>query len=126
MRDCYRNSIKLSSILYVFKLKINLLSKRRIYKKDLQRSFDNKNLYIYNKQEKQIIEILECKDVYIVERIVNNLDKFVLLLAMQRNILLAFLAIYSLKNFDNLTNLDYFVSYINVIYYKNKINVNYN
>ncbi len=32
---------------------------------------------------------------------------------------------HSLINLNNLINLDYFASYINVCYYKNKIKVNY-
>jgi len=48
-------------------------------KKDLQESFDDKNLYMHDKQRKQMIETLECKDVYIVKRIANNLDEFTLL-----------------------------------------------
>ncbi len=52
MRNHYENSVKLSFIFHVFKLKINLLSERRICKKDLQESFNNKDLYMYNKREK--------------------------------------------------------------------------
>ncbi len=43
---------------------------------------------------------------------------------MQRDVLLAFLTMYSLINLNDLTNLNYFMSYINVIYYENKIKVN--
>ncbi len=35
-----RNSVRLSSILYIFKLKINLLSKKQIYKMKLYKSFN--------------------------------------------------------------------------------------
>ncbi len=52
MRDRYENLIKLSFILYVFKLEINLLSERRMCDKDLQESFNNKGLYMQDKREK--------------------------------------------------------------------------
>ncbi len=44
---------------------------------------------------------------------------------MQRNILLTFSAMHSLMNLNDLTNLNYFTSYINVIHYENEIKVNY-
>ncbi len=44
MRDHHENLIKLFSVFYVFKLEINLLSERRMCKKDLQESFNNKGL----------------------------------------------------------------------------------
>ncbi len=52
MQDRYKNLIKLFFILYVFKLKINLLFKRKIYIKNLQESFNNKDLYMHDKREK--------------------------------------------------------------------------
>ena len=82
MQDHHENSVKLSSVLHVSKLKVNFLSERRMCKKDLQESFDDKDLYMHDKQEKQMIEILECEDVYIVKRIANNLDEFALLSIM--------------------------------------------
>lgn len=69
----------------------------------MRESFDNNNIYIYDKHKKQIIETKEYKNVYIVKQIANNLDKFVLLLAIQRNVLLIFLAI----NLSNSINLDF-------------------
>ncbi len=52
MRDYYENLVKLSFILHVFKLKMNLLFKRKMCKKDLQESFNDKDLYIHDKREK--------------------------------------------------------------------------
>ncbi len=52
MRDRYENSVKLFSVFHVFKLKINLLSERRMCKKDLQESFNDKDLYMHDKREK--------------------------------------------------------------------------
>jgi len=52
MQNHHKNSVKLFSVLHVFKLKMNFLSERRMYKKDLQESFDDKDLYMHDKQEK--------------------------------------------------------------------------
>ncbi len=49
MWNHYENSVKLSFVLHVFKLKMNFLFERRMYKKDLQESFDDKNLYMHDK-----------------------------------------------------------------------------
>ena len=125
MQDHYENSVKLSSVLHVFKLEVNLLSERRMCKKDLQKSFDNKDLYMHDKREKQMIEILECKDVYIVKRIANNLDEFALLSAMQRDVSSAFSAMHSSMNLDDSMNLDYFASHIDVIHHENEIEVDH-
>ncbi len=72
-----------------------------------------------------MIKTLKCEDVYIIKRIINDLNEFALLLTIQRDILLAFSAMHSLINFYNLTNLNYFTFYINVIHYKNETKVNY-
>ncbi len=37
---------------------------------------------MHNKQRKQIIETLKCKNVYIIKRIANDLDEFTLLSVM--------------------------------------------
>ncbi len=125
MQDHYENSVKLSSVLHVFKLEVNLLSERRMCKKDLQKSFDNKDLYMHDKREKQMIEILECEDVYIVKRIANNLDEFALLSAMQRDVSSAFSAMHSSMNLDDSMNLDYFASHIDVIHHENEVEVDH-
>ncbi len=125
MQDHHENSVKLFSVLHVFKLKINFLFEKRMYKKDLQESFDDKDLYMHDKQEKQMIETLECKDIYIVKRIANDLDEFALLSAMQRDILSAFLAMHSSMNLDDSMNLDHFASYIDMIYHENEIKVDH-
>ena len=52
MRDRHKNSVKLSFILHVFKLEVNLLSERRMCKKGLQESFNDKGLYMHDKREK--------------------------------------------------------------------------
>ncbi len=52
MRDRHKNSVKLSSVLHVSKLEINLLSERRMCEKGLQESFNDKDLYMHDKREK--------------------------------------------------------------------------
>ncbi len=93
MRDHQGNSVKLSSVLHVPKLGVNLLSGRRMCEKGLQGSFDNNGLYMHDKHGKQMIEAREHEGVYIVERIANGLDEFALLSAMQRDASSAFPAI---------------------------------
>jgi len=126
MQNHHKNSVKLSSVLHVSKLEMNLLSERRMCKKDLQESFDDKDLYMHDKRRKQMIEILECKDVYIVKRIANNLDEFALLSAMQHDISSAFSAMHSSMNLDDSMNLDHFTSHTDVIHHENKVEVDHN
>ncbi len=125
MQDHYKNSVKLFCVLHVSKFEVNLLSERRMCKKDLQESFDDKDLYMHDKQEKQMIETLECENVYIVKRIANNLDEFALLSAMQHDVSSAFSIMHSSMNLDNSINLDHFTSYIDVIHHENKIEVDH-
>jgi len=125
MQDHYENLVKLFFVLHIFKLEMNLLFERRMYEKDLQESFNDKNLYMHNKWKKQMIETLECKDVYIVERIANDLNEFALLSIMQHNVLSAFSAMHSSMNLDDLMNLDYFASHIDVIHHENEIKVDH-
>ncbi len=119
MQDHHENSVKLSSVLHVSKLEVNLLSERRMYEKDLQESFDDKDLYMHNKREKQMIETLECEDVYIVKRIANDLDEFALLSAMQRDVSSAFSAMHSSMN------LDHFAPHTDVIHHENEVEVDH-
>ncbi len=72
-----------------------------------------------------MIEILKCKDVYIVKRIANNLDEFALLSVMQHDVSSAFSAMHSSMNLDDLMNLNHFTSNIDVIYHENEIEVNH-
>ena len=41
------NKCRLTNVLYVFNLKINLLFEKYFTKKDLQRSFNNNDLYMH-------------------------------------------------------------------------------
>ncbi len=125
MQDHHENSVKLSSVLHVSKFKMNLLFEKRMCKKDLQESFDDKDLYMHDKQEKQMIKILECENIYIVKRIANDLDEFALLSAMQHDVSSAFSAMHSSMNLDNSMNLDHFASHIDVIHHENEIEVDH-
>jgi len=125
MWNHHENSVKLFSVLHVSKLEMNLLSERRMCKKDLQESFDNKDLYMHDKQEKQMIETLKCEDIYIVKRIANDLDEFALLSVMQRDISSAFSAMHSSMNLDDSMNLDHSASHTNVIHHENEIEVDH-
>ncbi len=125
MWNHHENSVKLFSVLHVSKLEMNFLSERRMCEKDLQESFDDKDLYMHDKQEKQMIETLECKDVYIVKRIANDLDEFALLSIIQRDISSAFSAMHSSMNLDDSMNLDHSASHTNVIHHENKIKVDH-
>jgi len=68
-----------------------------------------------------MIKTLECKDVYIVKRIANDLDEFALLSAMQHDVLSAFSAMHSLMNLNDSMNLNHFTPYIDVIHHENEI-----
>ena len=51
-------------------------------KKELQESFDQQSLYIHNKFKKKMLKTQERREVYIVEKIVKDLDEFVLFSAI--------------------------------------------
>jgi len=125
MQDHHENSVKLFFVLHISKLEMNFLSERRMCEKDLQESFDDKDLYMHDKQKKQMIETLKCKDIYIVKKIANDLDEFALLSAMQCDISSAFSAMHNSMNLDDSMNLDHFASYINVIHHENEIEVDH-
>ena len=72
-----------------------------------------------------MIEILECKDIYIVKRIANDLDEFALLSAMQRDVSSAFSAMHSSMNLDDSMNLNHSASHTNVIHHENEIEVDH-
>jgi len=125
MWNHHKNSVKLFSVFHVFKFKVNLLFERRMYEKDLQESFDDKDLYMHDKWEKQMIETLECKNIYIVKRIANDLNEFALLSIMQHDISSAFSMIHSSMNFNDSMNLNHSAFYINVIHHENEIEVDH-
>ncbi len=54
-----RNSVRLSSTLYMSELEINLLSEKQICKMKLHKSFNQHCLQMCDKHDKTIIEALE-------------------------------------------------------------------
>ena len=54
-------------------------------KKKLQESFNQQTLYIHNKFEKEMLKIQERKEIYIVKKIIKDLNEFALFLAMYYN-----------------------------------------
>ncbi len=77
-----KNSIFLSSTLYVLKLEVNLLLEKKMCKKKLLKYFNYKNLYMQNKSKMLMLKAFKKKKVYIIKYILNNLNEFVLLSAM--------------------------------------------
>ncbi len=57
MQDQKRNSIQLSSVLYVSKLDVNLLSEKWMCEKKLQKSFNQDSLYMHNQAEQVMIKM---------------------------------------------------------------------
>ncbi len=72
-----------------------------------------------------MIKTLKCENIYIVKRIANDLDEFVLLSTMQRDISSTFSAMHSLMNLDDSMNLDHSASHTNMIYHENEIEVDH-
>jgi len=73
-----------------------------------------------------MIEILECKNIYIIKRIANDLDEFALLSVMQHDVSSTFSAMHNSMNLDDSMNLNHFTSYIDVIHHENEIEVDHN
>jgi len=77
-----RNSVRLSSTLYVPELGVNLLSRKQMCKMKLHRSFDQHCLQMCDKHSKTIIEAPEQGEVYIVKHIAKSLNEFALISAV--------------------------------------------
>ncbi len=77
-----RNSVRLSSTLYIFKLKINLLLRKWMYKMKLHKSFNQYCFQMCDKHSKTIIEVLEWDKVYIIKYIAKSLNEFALISAI--------------------------------------------
>ena len=99
-----KNKIYLINILLVSKLKINLLLDKYICQKDLYKDFDKNNIWIQNKQNRQVLTTNQQKNVYIVNKIASNLNKFVFIVAMQQESLVAFSTIDNISNQEQKIN----------------------
>ena len=86
IKDGHGNQGFLSSVLYVPKLGVNLLSGRRMCEKGLIGSFDQHGLKMHDKQGKEIMEARQRGGVYIVEKIAKDLDEFALTASMHHDI----------------------------------------
>lgn len=82
MQNKNENSVLLSSTLYVLKLEVNLLSKKKMCEKGLLKYFNHKSLYMQNKSVKLMLKASEKEEVYIVKHISSDLDEFALLSVM--------------------------------------------
>ncbi len=79
MQNKNENSVLLNLILYVLKLEVNLLSERKMCKKELLKYFNYKNLYMQNKSKKLMLKAFKKKEVYIIKYILNDLNEVTLL-----------------------------------------------
>ncbi len=79
MQDQKKNSIQLSSVLYVPKLGVNLLSEKRMCEKELQESFNQDGLYMHNQAEQVMIKVSQHEEVYIVTCVARRLNEHALL-----------------------------------------------
>ena len=79
MQNKSGNFVNLSSTFYVFKLEINLLLRKQMYKMKLHKSFNQYSFYMQNKHSRIMIKVFEQDDVYIVQHIAKNLNEFALL-----------------------------------------------
>ena len=73
---------RLTKMLYVFDLEVNLLFDKRLIKKELKRSFNDNDLYMHNKQNMKVLTAFAREDVYIMNQIKFELDKLALTIIM--------------------------------------------
>ena len=69
---------RLTNVLYVFNLKINLLFKKRLTKRNLQKNFDDNDLYMHIIQNAKIFKTSVRDDIYIINRITFDINKIAL------------------------------------------------
>ena len=69
---------RLTNVLSIFNLRINLLFERRFTKKDLQRSFDDNDLYMHITQDAEMFKTFVQNNIYIINRITFDIDEVAL------------------------------------------------
>ena len=69
---------ELRKTLYVSDLEVNLLSARRLIKKNFKSSFDDKNLYMHITNDTKVFKAIAQNDVYIVDKISSQIDDIAL------------------------------------------------
>ena len=57
---------RLTNILYVFNLKINLLFEKRFTKQNLQENFDDNDLYMHITQNAEMFKAFVQNNIYII------------------------------------------------------------
>ena len=82
MQNKNENLVLLNSIFYILKLKVNLLSEKKMYKKKLLKYFNYKSLYIQNKSKKLMLKVFKKERIYIIKYILNDFNEFILLSAI--------------------------------------------
>ena len=67
---------RLTKILYVSNLEINLLFARRFIKCELKENFNNDDLYMHIKKSIETLKVSTRDDIYIVDKIALELNQF--------------------------------------------------
>ena len=68
----------MTEVLYIPNLGVNLLSGKRFTKYGLKGSFSNNGLYIYTKQGVEVLRISARGGIYVVDKVIPELDEFIL------------------------------------------------
>jgi len=77
-----KNSVKLSSTLYVSEFEINFLLKKWICKIKLHKNFNQHCFQMCDKHNKTIIKVSKWDEVYIIKYIAKSFNEFVLIFVM--------------------------------------------
>ena len=67
---------RLTKILYVSNLEINLLFARRFIKCELRKNFNNDDLYMHIKRNIETLKVFARDDIYIVDKVALELNEF--------------------------------------------------
>ena len=69
------NERRLTNVLYIFNLRINLLFERRFMEKALRRSLNDNDLYMHIIQDAKVLKTSARNDIYIINRITFNINE---------------------------------------------------
>ena len=74
---------RLTKILYVSNLDVNLLFERRLIKKEFKNNFDNDDLYMCNLQDIKVVKASTRDGIYVINHIAFKLfDEFILIVTI--------------------------------------------
>ena len=76
---------RLTKFFYVSNLEINLLFVKRFVKYELKRNFNNDDLYMHIKKSIETFKTFARDDIYIVDKIALELNKFVYVNSLNKN-----------------------------------------